>query len=160
MNKDEFTKLMMLQNQYRKHFGECENQLLEAIEDFKIKLQNVFTELYPNETPTQLSKMFSSLRYRWLFVPTYVKFDDSWNGCINVKIVETNYTKGDTNVIQEFPLTYQLLTETGRLSLAESWKKHDLIENENLKKQKLKTEREERIKLLEHELSQLRSVDE
>jgi hypothetical protein len=71
-----FSEFMLLQSQYRNFYDDCENEILMAIKDFRTKLQNVFVELYPNEEPLQLCKMFFNLKYRWLFVDNYTEIDE------------------------------------------------------------------------------------
>jgi hypothetical protein len=158
-----FSEFMLLQRQYRNFYDDCENEILMAIKDFRTKLQNVFVELYPNEEPLQLGKMFFNLKYRWLFVDNYTEIDDTRAGSIVIKIFERDYELGGKNeVIQEFPLTYQLLTENGRQELVEKWKNVELkyieeMKNKNLEDEKVK--REERIKRLEQELNLLKNID-
>ena len=158
-----FSEFMLLQRQYRNFYDDCENEILMAIKDFRTKLQTVFVELYPNEEPLQLGKMFFNLKYRWLFVDNYTEIDDTRAGSIVIKIFERDYELGGKNkVIQEFPLTYQLLTENGRQELVEKWKNNELKHIEEMKNKNLedeKTKREERIKRLEQELNLLKNID-
>lgn len=163
MLEETFSEFMLLQSQYRIFYDDYEHEILMAIEDFRTKLQTIFVELYPNEDPFHLSRIFSDLTYKWLFVDNYVEIDDTRAGSIVIKIFERNYELGGKyEVIQEFPLTYQLLTENGRQELAEKWKNNKLkyieeMKNKNLEDEKVK--REERIKRLEQELNLLKNID-
>jgi hypothetical protein len=98
-----------------------------------------------------------------LFIDNYTEIDDTRAGSIVIKIFERNYELGGKNkVIQEFPLTYQLLTENGRQELVEKWKNNELKHIEEMKNKNLedeKTKREERIKRLEQELNLLKNID-
>ena len=137
MLENTFSEFMLLQKQYRNFYDDVENEILMAIEDFRTKLQTIFVELYSNEEPLQLGKMFFDLTYRWLFVDYYAEIDDTRAGSIVIKIFERNYELGGKyEVIQEFPLTYQLLTENGRQELAGKWKNNKLKDIEETKKQK------------------------
>ena len=163
MLENTFSEFMLLQKQYRNFYDDVENEILMAIEDFRTKLQTIFVELYSNEEPLQLGKMFFDLTYRWLFVDYYAEIDDTRAGSIVIKIFERNYELGGKyEVIQEFPLTYQLLTENGRQELAGKWKNNKLKDIEEMKNKKLedeKVKREERIKRLEQELTLLKNID-
>ena len=163
MLENTFSEFILLQKQYRNFYDVCENEILMAIEDFRTKLQTIFVELYPNEDPFHLSRMVSDLTYRWLFVDYYAEIDDTRAGSIVIKIFERNYELGGKyEVIQEFPLTYQLLTENGRQELAEKWKNNKLKDIEEMKNKNLedeKVKREERIKRLEQELNLLKNID-
>lgn len=150
---------------YREIFSEIESSIYEAIEDLKNKTRDAFYEVYPEAKKDKWFSNQNHQEFRWIFLsPSYeeIRFDDNEPGNIVIEIWEnsSSYDEQDC-MIHTFPLTKQLLTESGRMQMVQDWKRNEIqSNNDNNEQQKCLNDikRDEQIAQLEIELAHLKAM--